>query len=104
MGKKHCASGKRYIARRSLGDRDAYRYWPGPNSNTYPAWVLREAGVAGELPPKAVGKDYLGIVGAGVTTTQFGVQVETPLVGRQGWVAGWGGSPSTFGIDVLRPA
>src|SRR5215216_2960804 len=24
---------------------ERYRYWPGPNSNTFAAWVLREAGV-----------------------------------------------------------
>jgi len=36
----------------------AYRYWPGPNSNTYVAWVLREAGVAQPLGRLAVGKNF----------------------------------------------
>src|SRR5690606_36917049 len=38
----------------------AYRVWPGPNSNTFPAYVARrvpELGLA--LPADAVGKDLL---------------------------------------------
>jgi hypothetical protein len=38
--------------------RDLYRYWPGPNSNTYVAWVLREAGVTHPLGRLAVGKNF----------------------------------------------
>ena len=37
---------------------DRYRAWPGPNSNTFAAWVLRRAGVAFQLPWKAHGKNY----------------------------------------------
>ena len=37
---------------------DRYRPWPGPNSNTFVAWVLRQAGIALRLPWKAIGKDY----------------------------------------------
>jgi hypothetical protein len=60
--------------------REQYRVWPGPNSNTYVAWVLREAGVPCDLDPRAIGKDYLGLGGAGrITATGF--QVETPLLG-----------------------
>jgi hypothetical protein len=38
----------------------AHRYlpWPGPNSNTFAAWVLREAGVALELPRRAIGRNF----------------------------------------------
>ncbi len=37
-----------------------YRVWPGPNSNTYTAWLLRQVPELGaELPPTAIGKDYL---------------------------------------------
>ena len=37
-----------------------YRTWPGPNSNTFTAWVLRRVpGLDVELPPTAIGKDYL---------------------------------------------
>jgi len=35
-----------------------YRYWPGPNSNTFVSWVLREAGVTQPLVWKAFGKRY----------------------------------------------
>jgi hypothetical protein len=38
--------------------RDRYLPWPGPNSNTFVAWVLREAGVAFKLPRKAIGKAF----------------------------------------------
>jgi hypothetical protein len=40
---------------------DAYRAWPGPNSNTFVAWVAREVpGLGLDLPPTAIGKDWLG--------------------------------------------
>ncbi len=35
-----------------------YLPWPGPNSNTFAAWVLREADIALELPPQAIGKNF----------------------------------------------
>lgn len=35
-----------------------YRYWPGPNSNTFVAWVLRRAGVEYPLSWRAIGADY----------------------------------------------
>jgi hypothetical protein len=59
--------------------REHYVAWPGPNCNTYAAWVLREAKVAGELPPRAVGKDYG--CGVGWTTARDGFQAETPVAG-----------------------
>jgi hypothetical protein len=37
---------------------DTYRYWPGPNSNTYVAWVLRQAGIDYPLGRLAVGKRF----------------------------------------------
>jgi hypothetical protein len=40
---------------------DRYAAWPGPNSNTFTAWVLRAAPeLRADLPPTAIGKDYLG--------------------------------------------
>jgi hypothetical protein len=39
---------------------ERYRYWPGPNSNTFAAWVLREAGLEHSLHWKAFGKNYRG--------------------------------------------
>ncbi len=39
----------------------AYRLWPGPNSNTFVAFVARQVPELGlDLPPTAIGKDYLG--------------------------------------------
>ena len=44
-----------------------YRAWPGPNSNTFTAWITRAVPeLEVDLPATAIGKDYLGssIVGA----------------------------------------
>jgi Protein of unknown function (DUF3750) len=39
---------------------NSYMTWPGPNSNTFVAWVLRHVPELGaELPPTAIGKDFL---------------------------------------------
>jgi hypothetical protein len=35
-----------------------YRYWPGPNSNTFAAWVLRQAGIQHPLARRAIGRNY----------------------------------------------
>jgi hypothetical protein len=41
--------------------RDEYRVWPGPNSNTFTAFLLRAVPeLRADLPPTAIGKDYLG--------------------------------------------
>jgi len=36
-----------------------YRYWPGPNSNTFAAWVLGAAGIEYRLGRRAIGWRYL---------------------------------------------
>jgi hypothetical protein len=38
--------------------RDRYLPWPGPNSNTFVAWVLRAAEIDFPLHWRALGKDY----------------------------------------------
>ena len=49
------------IARYPFGSRGSYAVWPGPNSNSFVAWVVRAVpGFDAELPSVAVGKDYLG--------------------------------------------
>jgi Protein of unknown function (DUF3750) len=88
-------------------DRDRYLAWPGPNSNTYPAWVLRQAGVSADLDPRGIGRDYRGRVGAGRTTTRTGVQVESSLLGVK--VGLEDGVELhflyfTFGVDAWPPA
>jgi hypothetical protein len=38
--------------------RSVYRAFPGPNSNTYVAWVLRKAAIEHPLSWKGMGKDF----------------------------------------------
>jgi hypothetical protein len=65
-----------------------YRVWPGPNSNTFTATVLRAVPeLQTTLPPTAVGKDfrdhpYLGL-------TDSGTGIEASLWGLLGVKAGW---------------
>ena len=54
-------------AARSYPHAKEYSAWPGPNSNTFVAWITRAVPeLAVDLPPTAIGKDYLGgdIVGS----------------------------------------
>ncbi|MBC8130414.1 MAG: DUF3750 domain-containing protein, partial [Rhizobiaceae bacterium] len=47
------------IADYPYGGRGGYRIFPGPNSNTFVAHVLRHVpGIAASLSPMAVGRDY----------------------------------------------
>jgi Protein of unknown function (DUF3750) len=68
-----------------------YRVWPGPNSNSFTAAVLRavpELGVA--LPPNAVGRDFRAAPYVGLTDSRTGVELN--LLGlaavKLGWVEG----------------
>jgi len=52
---------ERAIARYPWSVRGDYLVWPGPNSNTFVAWVARQTpGFSVEMPPTAIGKDWLG--------------------------------------------
>jgi hypothetical protein len=87
--------------------RDQYCPIPGPYSNTYAAWVLREARVPVDLHPMAVGKDYYGLCGAGMSPIRTGVQAEIPLVGlKLGVLDGLEVLclGLTFGLDSWPPA
>ena len=56
--------------------RSEYRIWPGPNSNTFVAWLLRRVpGLDAELPPTAIGKDYLGDGWVAKTPSDSGYQL-----------------------------
>ncbi|HMN45573.1 MAG TPA: DUF3750 domain-containing protein [Povalibacter sp.] len=67
--------------------RDAYRVWPGPNSNTFTAFVAREVPeLRVDLPPTAIGKDYLGLKSVGATPSGTGGQVN--LFGVAGVLVG----------------
>jgi hypothetical protein len=84
-----------------------YRTWPGPNSNTFTAFVARKVPELGlELPPTAVGKDYLGeSTFLGPTPSGSGYQVS--LFGLAGLLASIEEGLEvhllglTFGIDPL---
>ena len=46
---------------RSYPYRENYTLWPGPNSNTFTAWIARQVPeLKLDLPPTAIGKDWLG--------------------------------------------
>lgn len=91
---------------RNAGD---YRAWPGPNSNTFVASVLRaipEVGIS--LPANAIGRDFRPDLYFG--STDSGTGVEFNLWGYAGFKLGWvEGLELNFlglvtGIDVRRPA
>src|SRR6266700_8240790 len=64
-----------------------YTTWPGPNSNTFTAWVLRAVPeLEADLPPTAIGKDYSGknLLGLTFGINPFDPSLKLPLVGRVG--------------------
>ncbi len=66
---------------------DRYHVWPGPNSNTFTAFILRRVPeLRVDLPPTAIGKDYLGWKSVGVTPSGTGAQAN--LMGLLGVSAG----------------
>jgi hypothetical protein len=88
---------------------DEYRTWPGPNSNTFVAWVGRNVPeLRLHLPPTAIGKDFLGIVPASTATSGTGLQLS--LFGMAGGTLAVDEGIEVnllglvFGIDFLRPA
>ena len=60
-----------------------YHYWPGPNSNTYAAWVLHKAGIVPDLDPRAFGKDFRGDWGCSAGWGNGHMHCETPLIGMR---------------------
>jgi Protein of unknown function (DUF3750) len=65
-----------------------YRMWPGPNSNTFVATVLRAAPeLEIAMPPEAIGKDFR-IDGALFGLTESGTGVELSLYGLMGLKVG----------------
>ncbi|MCC5884728.1 MAG: DUF3750 domain-containing protein [Halomonas sp.] len=67
--------------------RDRYRAWPGPNSNTFVAWLIREVPeLSVALPSSAIGKDYLG--GKVFAPTPSGTGAQLSLGGVLGAAVG----------------
>jgi hypothetical protein len=87
-----------------------YRTWPGPNSNTFTAWVARSVPDLGvDLPPTAIGKDYLPLSSAFVRAPS-GTGGQVSLLGVLGLtVAAEEGVELnvlglSLGVDLTRPA
>jgi hypothetical protein len=86
-----------------------YRLWPGPNSNTFVATILRAVPeIEAALPPNAIGRDfrpdpYLG-------WTDSGTGVEASLWGLAGVKIGWVEGLEVnmlglvAGLDLRQPA
>ena len=87
----------------------SYVIWPGPNSNTFVAFIARQIPeLALDLPPTAIGKDYLGpnvvaraASGTGYQFSLFGLLGLT-LAKEEGLEVNLLGL--TFGIDAAEPA
>jgi len=86
-----------------------YAAWPGPNSNTFTAYVARAVPELGlDLPPTAIGKDYLGDrllatapSGGGFQLSLFGL-LGVLASGVEGFEVNVLGL--AFGIDPFSPA
>jgi uncharacterized protein DUF3750 len=68
-----------------------YRIWPGPNSNSFVASILRAVPeLAVSLPPNAVGRDFRQGVYAGLTDSRTGVELNMNGLAaiKLGWVEG----------------
>ncbi len=85
-----------------------YRIWPGPNSNTFTATILRavpELGVS--LPPNAVGRDYRAGLYGGLTDSGTGLELNLNGLAtfKVGWVEGIevGLFGLVTGLDLRHP-
>jgi hypothetical protein len=85
-----------------------YQAWPGPNSNTFVAMVMRNTpGLSGVLDHNAVGKDFPGQVALHATPSRTGFQFDTFLFGASlGWKEGIEVHllQLTFGVSWWPPA
>ena len=86
-----------------------YAVWPGPNSNTFTAWVSRAVPeLKLDLPPTAIGKDFLGdrIVSSAPSGSGFQVSLAGLFALTASGVEGLEVSllGLTFGIDPFSPA
>jgi hypothetical protein len=89
---------------------DTYHTWPGPNSNTFVAYVARSVpDLRLDIPANAIGKDYLPLT-APVARAPSGTGIQVSILGLAGLiVAAEEGIEVdvlglSAGVDVLRPA
>jgi len=97
-------------AARDFPYQNSYRVWPGPNSNTLIAAMIRETpGMTVELPPHAIGKDWLP-GGKLFAPSESGSGYQFSLFGLLGATVGVAEGLEVnilglvFGFDVRRPA
>lgn len=77
------------VSRYPYNQHGSYRVWPGPNSNTFVAWIGRELPELGlEMPPHAVGKDYIGD-GIALAVTPSGSGWQLSFWGVLGMAVAW---------------
>ena len=64
--------------------QDEYRTWPGPNSNTFTAYIGRSVpALKLDQPPTAIGKDYIP-GGAPIARASSGTGIQMSLFGLFG--------------------
>ena len=87
-----------------------YKVWPGPNSNTFTAYVIRRVPeLKAELPPTAIGKDFL-VDGGFAAMSPSGTGFQLSLKGLLGLTVGIEEGIEvnliglTFGVDFNPPA
>ncbi len=87
----------------------SYRVWPGPNSNTFTAYVARAVPELGlDLPSTAIGKDYLPN-GSVFAAAPSGTGYQVSLLGVAGLLAAKREGLElnflglTFGLDIASP-
>ena len=87
-----------------------YRLWPGPNSNTFTAYVARQTPeLKLQLPVTAIGKDF-PVNGAPVDRAPSGTGFQVSVYGVLGVLMAWDEGLEvnllglSFGIDLKRPA
>lgn len=91
--------------------KNTYTMWPGPNSNTFVEHIIRYTpGLTVELPPHAIGKDFLTNKNHLFAFSPSGTGIQFSLFGLLGFTLGAAEGlemnilSMTFGIDILRPA
>ena len=90
--------------------KNKYKAWPGPNSNSFVANIIRNTPeLTVELPPHAIGKDWIEN-NKFFTKSESGSGYQISLFGLLGITIGKAEGLEinllglTFGIDILRPA
>lgn len=96
-------------AARKYPYHDRYTVWPGPNSNTFTAFIARQVPELNlDMPPTAIGKDYLG--GRVFAKAPSGLGFQFSLFGLLGVTAALEEGLElnilglSFGIDPKDPA